>query len=177
MEERMASRQWPDLTGVLEGLRWAVAGDVAIRAYGPERHTRDLDVVILKRDSLQARNRLKASGHELVQELAIGGSVWRDADGEMIDVIELDAPWSEDALGDLGRDAQGLPVLSLPYLTLMKVASGRTQDLADVSRMMGLASEADRARVASLFSTWMPEALEDLKALIELGVLEWGSES
>lgn len=37
---------WPDLRELLDGLRWAVAGGAAPRAYMPERVTRDLDIVV-----------------------------------------------------------------------------------------------------------------------------------
>ena len=36
----------------------------------------------------------------------------------------------------------GLPVIALRYLVLMKLEAGRTQDLADVSRMHGGAPNA-----------------------------------
>ena len=35
----------------------------------------------------------------------------------------------------------GLPIIDLPYLVLMKLSASRTQDLADISRMLGLADE------------------------------------
>jgi hypothetical protein len=74
-------------------------------------------------------------------------------------------------------DPQGLPVLSLPYLVLMKVLSSRTQDLADVSRMLGLATESERQATRQVFEKWWPDALEDLESLIVLGELETGTEN
>ena len=41
---------WPDLRIVLQGIRWAVVGAVATRAYMPERMTRDLDILVHYRD-------------------------------------------------------------------------------------------------------------------------------
>ena len=63
-------------------------------------------------------------------------------------------------------------MLSLPYLVLMKVQSSRTQDLADVSRMLGLASQKERQLTRQVFARWQPDALEDLDSLITLGDLE-----
>ena len=47
-----------------------------------------------------------------------------------------------------GSDAAGFPVLDLPYLVLMKLETSRAQDLADLSKMLGLAAddELDRTR-------------------------------
>ncbi len=76
-------------------------------------------------------------------ELSIGGSTWRAPDGQMIDVIEGHEAWWSNALNEAhsNRDAQGLPILPLRYLVLMKFQSGRVQDIADVTRMLGQADE------------------------------------
>ena len=70
------------------------------------------------------------------------------------------------------RDTQGLPVLPMPYLVLMKFQAGRVQDLADVTRMLGQASDDALASVRSLFAQWLPDGRDDLESLIELGRLE-----
>ena len=63
-------------------------------------------------------------------------------------MIESDADWVPEALATARRAPDGLPVIDLPYLVLMKLESGRTQDLADVSRMLGGAGETDLGREA-----------------------------
>jgi hypothetical protein len=65
-------------------------------------------------------------------------------------------------------------VLALPYLVLMKVESGRAQDLADAARMLGLASEEHRRETRTVLQRYAREALEDLESLITLGRLEMG---
>jgi hypothetical protein len=60
-------------------------------------------------------------------------------------------------------------------LLLMKVMASRTQDLADASRMLGLASHAERQATREVFARWWPGALEDLESLIVLGELETGT--
>ncbi len=74
-------------------------------------------------------------------------------------------------------DPQGLPVLRLPYLVLMKVQAGRTQDLADAARMLGGASEEDRRATREVFRRWLPHAVDDLESLIRLGEPEMGGGS
>jgi hypothetical protein len=140
----------------------------------PERATHDLDILIAHADAQEVQTRLRSAGFALLQDLSIGGTVWRAADGVMLDVVESAAPWVPEALATLHTDPQGLPVLSLPYLVLMKVQSGRTQDLADVSRMLGLASDDQRGATREVFRRWQPDALEDLESLTALGKLEIG---
>lgn len=165
---------WPDLSVGLAGVRWAVVGAVATRAYMPERVTQDLDILVSEEDATAVRRRLRAAGFAYVQELSIGGATWRSPDGTLVDVVESSAGWVDEALAKAERDPQGLRVLSLPYLVLMKVQAGRTQDLADAARMLGLASNEVREATRDVFRRRYPDALEDLESLITLGELELG---
>lgn len=174
LRERTAVATWPDLTGILAGLRWAVVGAVATRAYMPERSTRDLDILVTAEVAQEVRARLERAQFQRVQELAIGGATWRSPSGQLVDVIEGRKVWIPEALQHVRHDQQGLPVLALPYLVLMKVESGRAQDLADAARMMGLASEELRQEARSVFQRHAADALEDLESLITLGKLEIG---
>jgi hypothetical protein len=54
--------------------------------------------------------------------------------------------------------------------------AGRVQDLADVTRMLGQASEADLAFVRDLFAACAPDDSDDLESLITLGRLEMQEE-
>lgn len=174
LQERTAVATWPDLTGILTDLPWAVVGAVATRAYMPERSTRDLDILVATESAQEARARLERAQFVKVQELAIGGATWRSPSGDLVDVIALRKGWVREALQHVRRDPQGLPVLALPYLVLMKVESGRAQDLADAARMLGLASEELRRETRLVFQRHAPDALEDLESLITLGKLEVG---
>lgn len=129
---------YPDFSGVLRGLAWAVVGAAATRLYMPERLTKDFDVVILSANGPEVRRRLRSAGLSYQGELAIGGSSWLTESGMAVDVLEMDAPWLPHPLTEAqsNRDPQGLPVLLLPYLVLMKFQAGRVQDLADVTRML-----------------------------------------
>ncbi|MFN2132327.1 MAG: hypothetical protein ACK2VD_17505 [Anaerolineae bacterium] len=176
LEQRMATKQWPDLSSALGDIPWAVIGGVATRAYMPERATQDLDILIAQADAEAAHARLRSAGFEPLGSLSIGGTAWRTPTGVLMDLVESQEPWVDEALENLQTDAQGLPVPSLPYLVLIKVHASRTQDLADVSRMLGLASEEQRQETRQLFAKWLPDAQEDLESLIALGELELGND-
>lgn len=163
---------WPDLRPILQGLPWAIVGGVATRAYMPERMTHDLDILVRPQDAAEVRARLAAAGYEHSAALAVPGFTVRSASGLEIDVLLSDAPWLETALVTPSHDEAGYPVLALPYLILLKLQASRTQDLADISRMLGLADDAAAAQVQAVVAQYMPDALEDLLALRELGRLE-----
>lgn len=166
--------QFPDLSPILKSLLWAVVGAVATRLYMPERTTQDLDIAVCREDRDEVRRRLEEVGFSYRSELSVGGSTWTSPDGTPVDVVELAEPWSPEALADAqaNRDAQGLPVMPLPYLALMKFRAGRVQDLADVTRMLGQANEDTLARVRQVFTRYFPEEMEDLESLIVLGQIE-----
>ena len=75
--------------------------------------------------------------------LSAGGSHWTLADGGNLDVLESDATWVAAAVASQRRAPDGLPIIDLPYLVLMKLEASRAQDLADVSRMLGGTSEEE----------------------------------
>jgi hypothetical protein len=58
----------------------------------------------------------------------------------------------------------------------MKLAASRVQDAADLSRMLGLASEEDLARVRAVVARYAPDEADDVESLIYLGRVEMGSE-
>jgi hypothetical protein len=58
----------------------------------------------------------------------------------------------------------------------MKMQAGRVQDLADVARMLGQASNETVDEVRSLFRRHAPEDIEDLESLVTLGRMETGPE-
>ena len=60
----------------------------------------------------------------------------------------------------------------LPYLVLMKLLAGHSQDLADISRMLGGATEVQLINAKQIISQYLPSALEYIESLIFLGKLE-----
>lgn len=173
---RTAMNPWPDLRPILQGIPWVIVGAVATRAYMPERATKDLDILVRREDSEEVWERLEAAGYRYVSRLAVPGFLALSPEGVEVDVILGDYPWLEEALAHLRRDPADYPVLDLPYLVLMKLAASRVQDAADLSRMLGLASEEDLARVRAVVARYTPDEADDLESLIYLGRVEMGSE-
>jgi len=163
---------WPDLRPVLQDIPWAVVGGVATRAYMPERTTKDIDILVRHEDSDKVRERLEAAGYKTITALGVPGYLFHSPEGIELDVIFGEYPWIEEALSDPRQDPAGYPVLDLPYLVLMKLEASRTQDTADLARMLGLASDKDLDRVRATVTCYAPHELDDLEALIYLGKVE-----
>jgi hypothetical protein len=174
LQERTSMMQWPDLTPVLSPILWAVVGATATRLYMPERYTRDLNIVVDAQDIRAVKRKLSDAGYVLLGTLSISGMRWQSPAGVSIDIIEGADSWWPAALqaAQTNRDGQGLPVLPLPYLVLMKFNASRTIDLGDIARMLGLADEPTLAQVRDVFRQFAPDGLEDLESLIVLGKLE-----
>jgi hypothetical protein len=172
LRERTSSYRGMDLRQLISRAPFVVVGAVATRLYMPERATVDVDVLIRPQDSAVVSADLQAAGAERIGDLAIGGSTWRLPDGTMLDVIESDKPWVQRALQSPQRGPDGLPYVDLAHLVLMKLQAGRTQDLADVSRMLGAADGPALERVRAVVSSYLSDASDDLESLIALGKLE-----
>jgi hypothetical protein len=165
---------WPDLRPILQGIPWVIVGGVATRAYMPERATKDLDILVRQQDSEEVWKRLETAGYRYVSNLAMPGFLARSPDDVDLDVIFGNYPWLDEALAHPRQDMAGYPVLDLPYLVMMKLISVRVQDMADVSRMLGLASEEELARVREIVAHYAPAEADDLESLIYLGQMEMG---
>jgi hypothetical protein len=167
------------LVSVLSPIPFAVVGAVATRLYMPERGTQDLDVVIAVQDAAAAHQKLITAGFKHEGSLAIGGDKWLSPEGGPVDVLQGRESWWPEAItaAQSNRDAQGLPILPLPFLVLMKYRASRMQDLADISRMLGQADTEMLAAVRALFAQWLPDESEDLESLIQLGRLEYEQSS
>jgi hypothetical protein len=174
LHRRTALNPWPDLRPVLRGIPWVIVGAVATRAYMPERATRELDILVRATDGGIVRERLEGARYSYLSALAVPGFAVRSPEGVEVDVILGEYPWLEEALAAPREDPAGYPVLDLPYLVLMKMAVSRAQDVADLSRMLGLASEEDLKRVRTVAARYAPDEVEDLEALIYLGQVEMG---
>ncbi len=102
------------------------------------------------------------------------GFLVHSAEGVEVDVILGDYPWLDEALAHPRQGPAGYPILDLPYLVLMKMLSFRAQDMADVTRMPGLASEEELTRVRAVVACYAPDEAEDLELLVYLGQVEMG---
>lgn len=169
---RTALNPWPDLRGILSDLRWAIVGDVATRAYMPERTTLDLNIIVHPEDGPQIWQRLRAARFAFISNLAMPGQTWTTPDGVEIDVLEGQYQWIDEALDTPVPDAAGYPVIGLPYLVMLKMTASRAIDLGDLTRLLGLASELQLEDVRQAVARHMPEDSDDLETLILLGKQE-----
>jgi hypothetical protein len=172
LRRRTAMNPWPDLRPVLQGIPWVVIGAVATRAYMPERATGALDILVRREDGDEVRERLEAAGYTFVTHLAVPGFLVHSPEGVEVDVVLGDDPWLDEALAHPRQDPAGFPVLDLPYLVLTKLVASRLQDVADLSRMLGLASDEELSSVRAVVTRYAPTEMDDLESLIYLGRFE-----
>ena len=97
---------------------WVVAGGAMV-LYWLRDETRDIDLGC----SRALADRLEAEGFPVL----------RSADGSRRFLIEGDIELFEEWLYDRVTDVDGIPVISLRGLLLMKEALGRDKDLADLA--------------------------------------------
>lgn len=151
---------------------YVIVGGVATRLYMPERMTDDLDILIHEDEAKRAYQNLLMQMARRIGDLSIGGTSWELPDKTILDIITSQREWVTTALCDPRMGADGQPVISLPYLVLMKLEASRTTDISDISRMLGLASEVELNEVRKTIEIYDPNSLEDLESLIQLGKIE-----
>ena len=161
----------------LGDLSYIIVGGLATAKYMPQRMTVDTDILILSEDLGAAEHLLEKSGCRRIGPLSIGGSSWCLPGGRSLDLIALDRPWVREALTSAVRDRNGFPYASLPFLVLMKLESGRLQDLADISRMLGCAEAVQVREVRTVLVRYRPEDIDDFESMLRLGRLEHGQAS
>jgi len=173
LRERTTEYGSPDLQFLLEAVPFVIVGGLATRLYMPERMTLDVDILIVPEDIEKAEAALSAVGYKKKGPLSIGGSIWKMEGRRPIDLLVSDAPWVKDALAHPVGGRDHLPYIALPYLVLMKLESGRLQDLADISRMLGAAAEEDIEQSRRTVARYLPRDIEDVESMIKLGRLEY----
>ncbi|HEV2952553.1 MAG TPA: hypothetical protein VG015_00495 [Candidatus Dormibacteraeota bacterium] len=170
---------WQDVDRLLARIPHAIVGGVASNSYMAPRFTADLDVAIPANLQGEAETRLGEGGWRRGEELDLNadsdlvGFAWHRADGEDLDILSLNHPWAETALGEVTR-VDGLPIISLPYLVLLKLSASRATDVADLSRMLGKASQREFQTVEKVVHRWRRSDLADVAQLRQLGLLERG---
>lgn len=153
---------------------FVIIDGVATRLYAPERVTDDLDILIETKNAAILAADLTGGGCQKIGTLSVGGSHWRLPDGMALDVLEEDTSWAAEAIENPASAPNGLPVISLPYLVLMKMRAGRAIDIADLSRVLGAADDAILAETRRIMQNELADGVEDLEGLIYLGQLEYG---
>ncbi|MBT3193061.1 MAG: hypothetical protein HN341_10945 [Verrucomicrobia bacterium] len=172
VREEQADYGWTEDVPDLGDVRYAIVGGLATARYMPPRMTLDTDLLILGEDLERVEACLAAGGCTRVGPLTIGGSSWKLPKGRALDVIALAGRWVGEALDAVVWDGSRRPFASLPYLVLMKLESGRLQDLADISRMLGCADAASADEVRRVIGQYRPQDMDDLESMHRLGKLE-----
>ena len=179
--EFLNQRTWTypvaNIAQIIKQAPFVIVGGVATRLYMPERMTLDLDILIKAEEARLVYQDLIKANAEKIGELTIPGSQWQLEDGTLLDVLEGKDDWVHTAIQHPNSSPDGLPIIRLPYLVLMKLLAGRSQDLADISRMLGGATEVQLIKVKQVIGQYLPSALEDIESLIVLGKLENNSDS
>lgn len=174
--EFLQTRTWKypvtNLNAIIQQSSFVVVGGVATRLYMPERMTEDLDILVLAEDAENLYQELISAGGQKISDLSIGGSSWQLTDGTLLDVLESDESWVREAISNFNIAPDGLPIIGLPYLVLMKLQASRGVDIGDLSRMLGGADETALLKVKRVVQQYLPDAVEDLESLIILGKLE-----
>lgn len=169
MRRRTAMHPWPDLRPILDGIDWVLIGGVATRAYMPERLTKDMDILVHRRDGDEVIRRLQQAGYKVISHLAVPGYLLLSPEGVELDVLFGNYRWLREALQNRNYDAAGYPVIGLPYLVILKIEANRGRDLGDLTTMLGWASDAELDGVRAVVARYSPEDMEDLESLIFLG--------
>lgn len=179
LDQRTAVQHLPDLSRILGGMRWALVGAMALRAYASERLTQDVDIVIHAADEQAARVAFISAGYRIGGSLPIGGCTVHPAEGAgySINVLAFDEPWLNEALAQPMYDLAGFPVLARHFLILMKLQAGRAQDVADITRLLRQTDQTERAVARATVATYAPDLLDDFDALVVLTDLEFGTGS
>ena len=186
LDELMKGRRptmewWSKAAGVIQGkdIKIAVTGAVAANAYMPPRQTADLDLALQIADLDEAGRALKAAGWTFLGNLGLyedlRGTAWKLGRDEL-DLIGIPGTWGHAAIAGAqdNKRVRRLPTLTLPYVVVMKLISARPQDSADISRMLGPASEETLDAVRAVVKRWRPAEVEDLEQMIVAGQLEFG---
>ena len=179
--KRPTMEWWRQAARLLQAkeIQTAVTGAVAANAYMPPRHTGDLDLALRLTDLPNGGLALTEAGWEFLGDLQLyedlRGTAWKKGHRE-IDLIGLPGALGQTAIADAqgNRLVAGLPTLTLPYVVVMKLISARPQDTADISRMLGPASDETLNAVRAVVRRRRPGEIEELEQMIALGKLEYG---
>ena len=110
-----------------EGIEWALAGGIAMHLYGSPRLTKDVDVISMKRLSLES-----------IRPIGFGGESYKVVVGSK--KIHVDWIVREDnyrsyytqALKDATTLKSGLKIIIPEWLAILKYIAGRDKDLDDI---------------------------------------------
>lgn len=144
------------------GLRYIIVGGMASAHYQPARFTEDIDLMVLAEDSVIVEQSLRRDGWTQLGVISFGGSSWQSDDGELIDLLHAPAqPWVVAALDSPIETPEGLQIIDLPYLIILKLSATRAVDISDIVGMLQHANDAEKQRVRQVIERYRDDLLED----------------
>ena len=162
---------------VFEGVPFIVVGDVATRAYAPERATKDIDFMVVHDRFAGGVRQLRKHGFVKHKDLffpnsslGLYGEAWAKG-GLEVDIISSPQEWCEQAFCGRVEDQTGLRVIPLSYLVLMKFDSARGIDQADLTRMLGPLDEENIERIIEVLERHCadPSMADEVRQYAQLG--------
>ena len=146
------------------GVRYALAGGIAMHLYGFTRATTDVDVVADQTLAVEAQRRLSFGGESYA--VALG------AQTVTVDWIVRDddsAEWYEGALDAAIDSGVGHPIIAPAWLVVLKFFAGRGKDHLDLLWLLRQDGLVDRDKIAALVREHMGRFafifLNDLEAV------------
>lgn len=169
---------WPNLDPVLAPLHWAVWGGVALRLYLPNHVASDLDIAVAAADSAAVQQKMIVAGYIYAGQSDWGEAQWRDQSGTVIDITLGAEEWWPLALAEAqsNRDAQGWPILPLPYQILLKLDDSRPKIAAQMPRLLAIADSPTLAEVRRLVARYRPQKVAVVEEMMEgiiIGLQAW----
>jgi hypothetical protein len=145
-----------------QGLRYVIVGGMAAAYYQPARFTEDIDLMVLAEVSTTVEQALSQAGWTQLGIISFGGSSWQSPNGELINLLHApDQSWVSAALDFPITTPEGLPVIDLPYLLILKLAATRAVDISDIVGMLQQANEPEKQRIRQVIATHRNDLLED----------------
>ncbi len=145
-----------------KGLRYVIVNGMASAHYQPARFTEDIALMVLAEDSITVEQALRGAGWTQLGVISFGGSSWQSASGELIDLLHApEQPWVTAALNSPIETSEGLPVIDLPYLLILKLSATRAVDISDIVGMLQQASDLEKQRIRQVIATHRNDLLED----------------
>lgn len=146
------------------GLRYAIVGGIASAHYQPARFTEDIDLMVLAEDAVVVERSLELAGWSQLGVISFDGSSWRSPEGELIDLLHApDQPWVTAALDTPIETSEGLQIIDLPYLIILKLSATRAVDIGDIVGMLQHATEDETARIRQVIKTHRIDLMEDFE--------------
>ena len=175
--ELLRSRTWkqplPDLKNIIKQTPYVITGGIATKLYMAEITSLNLDIFVLSEDAESITKELQNYNAYYLQDWDYGGTLWVLPDDTLLSVIYLNEPWAKDAVYNPNFSPHDLPVIKLSYLVLTKLQLSRFKDLADLSRMLGGATNSEFDEVIKIVKLYYSEAVEDLEEIARVGRLEY----